>query len=599
MPPTGPPLVFRLTPLLVVGLLATAPARAAQVVRPNIVVVVLDDFGTDLVGAYGEATDPPPTPRLDQLAQNGVLFRRVWTHPVCSPSRASILTGRHAFRTGIGAVIGSDPDEPGLPLSETTLPELLDTGGEYVHAAFGKWHLSSATGPPLAPNLAGFGHYDGCLSNLDIVPSRPWSYDHWPRVVDGVESISSDYLTTATVDAALGWIQAAPEPWFAYVAFHAVHSPSHWPPASLHSVDPGQVPPGQLAKQQHRAMVESLDREVGRLLDGLVAAGPTTVIVIGDNGTAGPGVEAPFPADHGKHTLYDGGVRVPLLISGAEVRARGECDALVQGLDLFATVAELAGVDAAAAGVTLDSISLVPYLADPAAPSQRAVTYSERFGPNGPGAGQPLPNGLFGADPGLPPLCQSDLGFGGPGPAPPVLGLCGDGGQAPVAGNLVTVAVAGAQPTAPGFLLLGQGAAPTPFIGGQLVPAPLLGYVPFTTDASGAWSLTVPGDILGVFDSPQVVAQVLAADGTLPTGQVLSNAISVDVLPFDRKAIEDQDGYKFVITAYGGKQELYDRSVDPFEQHDLLATGEAALSPTATAHLGFLRGQMIALLAAP
>ncbi|QDU68682.1 sulfatase-like hydrolase/transferase [Engelhardtia mirabilis] len=582
--------------------LVVAPSASAiqgqRTTPPNVLLIVLDDVGVDQLGVYAEATNPPPTPNLDALAAQSVLFRQAWSNPVCSPTRAALMTGRHGFRTGVGNAIGSGATETGLPLSETILPELLDTGGQYVHAAFGKWHLGGAADGALAPNNAGFGHYDGCLSNLDIVASNPASYTNWPRVVDGVESVSTQYLTSATVDSALGWISQQTEPWFAYVAFHAVHSPFHWPPAALHSVNPASIPPGNPAHWQHRAMVEALDTEIGRLLSGVGApAGDLTVIVVGDNGTAGPGIEPPFDPTHGKHTLFDGGVRVPLLISGPTVSAPGECQALVQVLDLFATVAEIAGVNPATIGKTIDSRSLVPYLANPTAVSERSVLFSERFWGNGVGKGVPSPQELVAADPSLPAVCQTDLGFAGPGPSPPVLALCGAGGQGLVDGNLLMLTLDGAPPLAPGLLVVGVGAQPIPLVGGTLVPSPLVVLLPLATNALGSLHLPVVGAVFSGFGFNSIVAQAVIVDPSQPLGNVFSNAVGGLIPTLDRKSVEDLDGYKLIITAHGGQAQLFDRSQDPFEQVNLLAGGEANLSVVAAQHLASLRAELLALLA--
>lgn len=594
------PRIPLLQPLSLAGLALFLAGAAEAQEQPNILLIVLDDVGIDQIGAWGFGENPPPTPRIDALATSGVRFEQVWSNPNCSPTRASLLTGRHAFRHGIGAVIGNAPNEPGLAPEELILPELLDLGGDYVHAAFGKWHLASPGAPPTAPNDAGFGHYDGSLANLDDDLSGAWDYSNWPRVVDGVESVSNDYLTSATVDAALDWIGATEQPWFAYVAFHAVHSPFHWPPAALHSVDPSALPSGKPVYWQHRAMMESLDTEIGRLVDGLgPAAESTTIIVVGDNGTAGPGVELPLVPGKSKHTLYGGGIEVPLLIAGAGVTATGVCQSPVQVLDLFATVAELAGVDPLAGPNAIDSIALTPYLADPAAPPIRPYAFSERRGMNQVGAAVPGPADFVAADPNAAPLCQLDAGFGGPGPAPPSLTLCGSGGQGPVVGNQLELILTGAPVSASSLLIIGLGSQPTPFLGGNVVPSPIIALFGFVTDGAGQFTLPVPGAIFAEFSAPAMVSQTISIDPTAEFGNVLSNAVEVPIVPFDRKAVVDLAGWKYIITAYGGSHELYNLSVDPLETVNLLAGGEAGLTPTELGVVEGLRQVMLDTLASP
>jgi arylsulfatase A-like enzyme len=201
----------------------------------NVLLILADDVGVDGIGAYGVGGDLPHTPRLDQLAAGGVLFRNAWANPVCSPTRATIQTGRYSIRTGIGWIAEPAPTLIGLPLSEVTLPEMLDlgTGGAWAHAAFGKWHLGDGpdVGGVFAPNLAGYYHFEGTLGNVT-------DYYDWTKVENGVVTQETGtYALSDQVDSALDWIATAPEPWFCYVAFNSAHSPWHAPPPDLHSVD--------------------------------------------------------------------------------------------------------------------------------------------------------------------------------------------------------------------------------------------------------------------------------------------------------------------------------------------------------------------------
>ena len=194
-----------------------APAQTLRTGPPNILLIVADDLGVDMVGAYGEAPAPPCTPNIDALAAGGMLFRNAWANPICSPTRSAILTGRHAFRTGVGDLV--DPDEPGLTLGELTIPELL-TG--YASSCTGKWHLGGSLGF-LHPNLSGFGHYAGTLHGQ--IPT----YSLWPKVIDGQPLVGFGYATTDTTDDAITALQTMPEPWFLYVAYQAPHAPLHEP----------------------------------------------------------------------------------------------------------------------------------------------------------------------------------------------------------------------------------------------------------------------------------------------------------------------------------------------------------------------------------
>jgi arylsulfatase B len=345
--------------------------------------LIADDFGVDVATFYPTSirrpTKPPspPMPNLQALANQGILFSRVWADPWCSPTRATILTGRYGFRTGIGRANTSNL--PPLPLAEFTLPEAFRArpAAGYVLANLGKWHLSSGA---LDPNLHGWPHYAGGHPDLGHLPS----YFSWPKTVDGVTTTSTVYATTDTVDETLRVIAEASRlrrPYFAWVGFNAPHDPYHAPPPSLHSK--GDLPPlGASNRTYFEAMVEALDTEIGRLLRAVDMA-TTTVIFLGDNGTNGPVVAAPYPTRKAKGTLYQGGVQVPLLIAGAGVAApRRMVAALVNTVDLFPTILQLGGIEPAEvlpAGTRTDGVSLVPYIRDEAHPSPRTWAFAEQF----------------------------------------------------------------------------------------------------------------------------------------------------------------------------------------------------------------------------
>ena len=375
------------------GVLAwvAVPPVAHVAAQENVLLIVADDVGVDRVGCYAEHPNPGRTPNIDGLAARGVLFRNAWSSPLCSPTRAGLLTGRHAFRTGIGDVVdyGSGAGQA-LPLAETTLPELLDAGtaDRWAHAAIGKWHLGTApAGGPAHPLLSGFAQHRGALGNLGTA-AAPGDYFAYLKAVDGQLTASRTYATTDAVNDALAAIDALSEPWLLYVCFNAAHQPYHAPPDALQGYDLG---PGAPPVQYMKAMTEAMDTEIGRLLRGVPASvmRRTTVVVVGDNGTDPDATTAPFSKPHAKGTVYEGGVNVPLIVAGPRVQQPGsECQALVQTLDLFATVAEIAGVQPASVlppGTPLDSVSLLPYLADPSQPSLRRHAFTETFAPNGHG----------------------------------------------------------------------------------------------------------------------------------------------------------------------------------------------------------------------
>jgi arylsulfatase A-like enzyme len=354
-------------------------ASSAQAARSNILLLIADDFGIDVasfypVGPRRQTTPPPPPmPNLAALAQQGVIFTRVWASPWCSPTRAQILTGRYNFRTGIGRANTSDM--PPLSMSEVILPEVFTAafGSAYLTANLGKWHLSSNE---IDPINHGWRHYAGGHPDLGHLPS----YFNWPKIVDGVTSISTVYATTDTADETLSTIaraRAEGKRYFAWTAFNAPHDPFHVPPAGLHPTTP--LPPaGATNRAKFAAMVEAMDTEIGRLLKA-VSLTDTTVIFIGDNGTAGSVVAQPYPRAKAKGTMYEGGVRVPLIVAGAGVASPNrKVTALVSVVDQFPTILALAGVDPA--GVPRnDGVSLMPYLRRQTHPSPRTWLYAEQF----------------------------------------------------------------------------------------------------------------------------------------------------------------------------------------------------------------------------
>lgn len=382
--------------------------RAVELERPNIVLIVLDDLGVDKVRAYQEGPPgvaPPCTPNLDALAAEGLLFRNAWASPVCSPTRAQLLTGRYGFRTGVGKGQSPRTGEPGLRVDlEVTLPELL-VG--YERAALGKWHLLSHTyGEINHPLDAGFHSYAGNLFFLnesweaDCTPGGSLGYYNWAKAADVTgtgtleEVCTTKYATTDTADDAIITAKSMRAPWFLYVSFNAPHVPLEEPPA--HLCPPAGTCPtvqcpygGSDEGLLSNAMIEALDTEVGRLIVELRRQDPDVYIfVIGDNGTATASSQGPegscFAPGRAKAKLYEAGLNVPLIVAGPDV-VPGECQALVNATDLFRTILELAGVKGDRARplpfVGRDSVSMVRYLRGDHRPRRRTV-YQEQFTPN-------------------------------------------------------------------------------------------------------------------------------------------------------------------------------------------------------------------------
>ncbi|MGQ0552682.1 MAG: sulfatase-like hydrolase/transferase [Planctomycetota bacterium] len=360
------------------GVVLLLPSLSAQ--QRNVLLIIADDVGVDLIGAYGEHPDPANTPQLDALAQSGILFRNAWSMPSCSPTRSSILTGRYPYQTGIGRAIWPPTDQVELALAEQSIPELL--GPAWNTAAIGKWHMHADQISGLQhPLLQGFDHHWGPAWNLP--DSSPNSYYFYDKVVDGVNVYTTNYATTETVNDALLVIDefGDEQPWFVWLAFNTSHTPWHTPPTSLQNYSCPHNPEDD-KPEVGRAMTMAMDSEIGRLLaqmDPAVLA-ETVVIFVGDNGTHKDATTPPFDKDHAKATIYEGGINVPLIIAGAGVAAGAESAALVDITDIFATVLDLGGVPVPPG---LHCVSMVPYFTDPLQPSLRSWVFSERFIPNG------------------------------------------------------------------------------------------------------------------------------------------------------------------------------------------------------------------------
>ena len=344
-------------------------AQAGAFDSPNILLIIADDLGVANVGAYTRgsapvAGDPPPTPSIDDLSSNGVLFRNAWATPVCSSTRAAAYTGRYGFRNGARSVVqgGVEPLSP----DETIFPELLSANG-YASGLFGKWHLGvgNAVGGLDAARSAGFDHYSGAPSG-----GLP-DYSSWLKVVNGIAMTEDRYATTVNVDEALAWIGAQSAPWTCTVAFNAPHSPFHDPPPELHSFDLSNADD----TLRYKAMIEAMDTEIGRLIDGLEPhAANTLIIFVGDNGTPQQVLESPHTT--GKGDIFEGGVRVPFIVAGPMIDSPNrESFELVHVVDIFATI-----IDAASStfpGSQIDGVSLAPLLLDASATLDREFIYTE------------------------------------------------------------------------------------------------------------------------------------------------------------------------------------------------------------------------------
>lgn len=367
-----------------------AVQRAQGTPPPNILLVLADDVGLELVSAYGDP-GAARTPTIDRLADEGVRFDRAYAMPWCSPTRATILTGQLPGAYGLGRAIPLPDPGPSLPESTTSLPELMATwsADTWDTALLGKWHLTTFADDPVdAPLRHGFGHFRGTLGNLKQSHTYDGilqSYYAWEEVRRGEVGRRIGYVTTATVDDGIEWLEGAQEPWFAWVGFHAAHAPWNAPPDDLHSR--GDLT-GAPVSEHYRAIVEAMDTELGRLLASLApeVRARTVVIVLGDNGSDEHAAEGGWLGLPLKGTVQEGGVRVPLVITGPMVASPGRVvDELVHVADLFPTVADMSADDPGWRTLPLYGRSLLPLLLEPDPTPTRHLVYAEAFQPNGAG----------------------------------------------------------------------------------------------------------------------------------------------------------------------------------------------------------------------
>jgi len=312
----------------------STPTVAPSQAKPNIVLIIADDMGLDATPGYSVGTVKPNMPTLQNMMNSGIRFNNLWSYPVCTPTRGSILTGKYGFRTNVLKV---DDD---MSTSEVSIQSYLDAQNSgYNHAVIGKWHLSNNANHPT--NM-GINYYAGLLNG------GVQSYTNWNFTENGATTTSTEYTTTKFTDLAINWIDQQSQPWFLWLAYNAPHTPFHLPPNDLHYQ--GNLPSDQASIDAnplpyYMAMLEAMDTEMGRLIDSMSEEDRenTVFIFIGDNGTPNQ-VAQEYSSNRAKGSVYQGGVNVPMIIYGKDVtRVNTIENALINTTDLFATISELAG----------------------------------------------------------------------------------------------------------------------------------------------------------------------------------------------------------------------------------------------------------------
>ena len=304
--------------------------------NPNILLIIADDLGKDAISGYMEGTIKPNTPNIDKFRLEGLQFNNLWVNPVCTPTRASIITGRYGYRTGVKGV----GDE--LDASENIIHKFVkeETQGDYATAIVGKWHLSG-NNDAKAPESFGLDYYAGLLRGG--VPD----YYNYQLTQNGVEALATDYVTEKLTDLAIDWINAQDKSWFLWLAYNAPHTPFHVPPSEMHAQ--GDLPEyenGMNAMPYFMAAIEAMDYQIGRLVSEMPTEEleNTVILFIGDNGSPNQVAQDPYSNSKAKGSLYQGGINVPMFAYGKGVSRRGEDDNLICSTDFYSTIAELAGV---------------------------------------------------------------------------------------------------------------------------------------------------------------------------------------------------------------------------------------------------------------
>lgn len=305
--------------------------------RPNILLIIADDMGKDATQGFSEGSIKPNTPNLNNLKNEGLTFNNLWVNPICSPTRASIITGKYGYRTGVKWA----NDE--LNQSEKILQQYINeqTNDAYSTAIIGKWHLSG-NNTSINPESFGLDYYAG------LIRGGVQDYYQWQLTEDGIGSLQTEYISKAFTDLSINWLNSQSKPWFLWLAYNAPHTPFHVPPNEMHAQ--GSLPDytnGMEPLPYYMAAIEAMDFQIGRLLTEIPEEDldNTIIIFMGDNGTPNQVAQLPYSTNMVKGSLYQGGINVPMFISGKGVSRTGEDNSLICSTDLFSTIAELAGIN--------------------------------------------------------------------------------------------------------------------------------------------------------------------------------------------------------------------------------------------------------------
>jgi arylsulfatase A len=325
--------------------------------KPNVVLFLVDDLGYGDLACHGNRL--AQTPQIDAFAREAVALERFYVSPVCAPTRASLLTGRYNFRTGVSDVFGKAAQ---MDPAEVTIAEAL-RGAGYATGVFGKWHLGDEG--PQVPNAQGF---DEALVHPGAVLRQ---YQDPELLQNGAKRKFEGYCLDIFTDHAIDFIRRhRTRPFFLYLPPNLIHVPLQ---IADELTAPFRAQGASPSTAKIYAMLQNVDRNFGRLRAALAELGledNTLLVFTSDNGPCSSSV----PVDrhmaglHGlKGTVYENGIRVPTYVRWpAGFRSPARVDRLAAHLDVLPTVLDACGVPPPS-GVALDGRSVLPLLRDPAA----------------------------------------------------------------------------------------------------------------------------------------------------------------------------------------------------------------------------------------
>lgn len=315
------------------GLVDIAEALLSAERPPNFVIILVDDLGYQDVGCFGSPSIS--TPRLDAMAREGIKFTSFYAQPVCTPSRAALLTGCYPMRVGLPNVLNAEA-KTGINSSEITIAKLLKSRG-YATACIGKWHLGHH--PKFLPARHGFDYYYGLPYSNDMGRKKPVPLIRGEKIIE--QPANQDTLTQRYTQEALKFIEANKDrPFFLYLPHTMVHVP-------LAASDAFR---GKSKRGLYGDAAEEIDWSTGQILDTLKRLGldeNTLVMFTSDNGPwliKNQDGGCALPLRDGKGTTYEGGIRVPCIMRWpGKILAGSTCDEMASEMDILPTIARLAG----------------------------------------------------------------------------------------------------------------------------------------------------------------------------------------------------------------------------------------------------------------